>query len=793
MVAIVSGQNLGLGLGKVNGLNDPALGQGQVGQNGQQVSINAATGNLVVQDQDTTLLDNGLDLGALRTYNSQGQFNTANGPSWAQGAAVKSVAVSGTLAADGSTVIRTDRDGSQTVYLWNDAAKSYLPEQSASSTEGIAVVNGQLVWSDGATGQSETYDATSGRLLSATDATGHQATYSYNSDGTLASVVSDTGDATYYDYQNGNLADVREKTQDASGNWLTQTIVSYGYDALNRLTSVTIDLSPSDNSTTDGNVYTTTYGYDGSSDRLASITQSDGTSLNFTYQQVGGEYRVATVTDGLQQTTTFTYDVTNGITTIQDPQSAVMTLHFDSAGRVVEMDQPADGGGTSSAIFKYDANGNLAQAGGMTYGYDANGNRISSVDAQGDTTGATYNADNQITSQTVYGVAAANGNPAGNPQTTYYYYDASSVSGAPGLLRYVVTPAGQLTEYRYNAQGQRISTLRYTAQTIAAGNLTGSETTAAIAALVAAATPAADSSATSRTDVQRADTAYDAHGQVSSITVYSAVSNDADLTGIAADGSTTKFVYDQSGRLLTKIAASGEQTSYGYDGLGRLTGVVDTIKGTASTQYEDASSTVVQNNADGSSTTSVYDADGRLVTSTSTSNGTINTYYDADGRVTLTKNDGSATQTWTFYDAQGGVSGVVTQSGTLTEYVRNAAGQATQTIVYANSVNVSLLPNNTGDIGVSLDAIRPAASANDQKSWQIFDAAGRLTDSVTGSGIVTQTQYDGASHVLQTTVFANPIDVSSLGSAPTVAGLGIVVQFRDETARLAPVRGSEPA
>ena len=121
MVAVISGQNLGLGFGKLNGVNDPALQPWQTGQNGQQVFVNAANGNLVVQQQDAVLLDNGLDLGVLRTYNSQGQFSDGNGANWMSGAAARHVVVSGTLGAAGSTVTRFGQDGSQTTYDWDAA------------------------------------------------------------------------------------------------------------------------------------------------------------------------------------------------------------------------------------------------------------------------------------------------------------------------------------------------------------------------------------------------------------------------------------------------------------------------------------------------------------------------------------------------------------------------------------------------------------------------------------------------------------------------------------------------
>ena len=49
------------------------------------------------------------------------------------------------------------------------------------------------------------------------------------------------------------------------------TRTRYGYDGYNRLTTVTVDLTPEDHSVADGNSYVTTYTYHGSSKLVASI------------------------------------------------------------------------------------------------------------------------------------------------------------------------------------------------------------------------------------------------------------------------------------------------------------------------------------------------------------------------------------------------------------------------------------------------------------------------------------------------------------------------------------------
>ncbi|MET0007190.1 MAG: DUF6531 domain-containing protein [Candidatus Thiodiazotropha sp. 6PLUC9] len=83
MVGIISGENLGLYNGSHGQIG--SIGNGEwVGRNGQsdRIYVNTTTGNLVVQRRDEYLSSQGLDLALIRTYNSLGREDDANGDNW---------------------------------------------------------------------------------------------------------------------------------------------------------------------------------------------------------------------------------------------------------------------------------------------------------------------------------------------------------------------------------------------------------------------------------------------------------------------------------------------------------------------------------------------------------------------------------------------------------------------------------------------------------------------------------------------------------------------------------------
>jgi uncharacterized protein RhaS with RHS repeats len=158
----------------------------------------------------------------------------------------------------------------------------------------------------GGTGQVENYSAT-GQLQSVVDANGNTQTYNYvssNPGALLASIKDSSGQTVALTYTGNNLTriTVTALTPGATSKTSTQqTIqVEYAYDSINRLHSVTAELTNNNSSATfDSNTYVTTYQYLGNSNLVTNVSQSDGSSLAVNYIQQGGVYRVWTLTNSL--------------------------------------------------------------------------------------------------------------------------------------------------------------------------------------------------------------------------------------------------------------------------------------------------------------------------------------------------------------------------------------------------------------------------------------------------------------------------------------------------------------
>lgn len=794
MVAIVTGQGLGLQSSSSTALGGRGvLGNAAFGQTGEQVYVNAANGNLMLQDRDQLLLGQGINGAVYRAYNSLGQLN------WREGASRTVDGLTGTLNEAGSTITLTDWDGSQTTFAYDAACNLYVSKAGVGANVGDANQPGPTAvtttgpratlqfdgstnswrWTDGNGRVTETYDAgNGGRLVSSRDTDGNTVKYGYNAAGQLTQITTAGGDVTYLDYDAaGRLSALRSVYQQANGQSETETTVRYTYDAQGRLSQVVTDLTPEDNSIADGNVFTTTYTYDGTSNRIASIGQTDGSRVEFTYELIDGEYRVATIgqsaDNGVVRVTKLQYDLAKRETTVTDPLGFVQVLSWDEAGRLggIHTAPSLDGQWETRWIsFGYDADGNLINQddsviGGAHLNYDAAGNLVLKINIGADAS-RTYGLHNELLTETVH---SSMGRPEFASQTTRYAYDAS------GHLRYVVSAEGRVTEYRYNTAGQRVSEIHYSGGVF---DLTGLSESTALS--VDSLDTWADS-LDHRQNALRIDSIYDWRGNVAVETRYERLLADG-AGDLSAGVSQTRYVYDPQGRLLQRyVGAPGKEQveQFAYDGLGRLLSAVSLDGGLTTYQYDDPRHAVSVTFANGLTRTSIWNAAGELVGSSDTVQGRLlsqtTNRYDADGRIRIST-DANGQNTHYLYNARNQRVAEIAPDGTLTEYVYDKPyAYQTRTVTYATKLSaaqLAALSDSTGQpierlpsgsaLTLETSGLRPTATTADRSSWLFRMNTAWVDTTVDADGTVTKLSYDGFGHVTGKTIFANRIDTSTL-------------------------------
>jgi YD repeat-containing protein len=272
MVAVISGNGLGLGNTSLTQLGQAQGGSPNLGQAANASYVNTATGNLVLQSNDEGLLFDGLPLNALRTYNSLGQLSS-NG--WSYGFSRNVNGLTGTLNTAGSTITRTDDDGSSVVYTYNTTLGLYVSTDQSGAVDTLSwnATSSSWTWTDAADQQQETYNAT-GQLTALTDtSTGASYSFSY-SNGQLSQIVAGDGDSLIFGYNTSNqlISLSIQEVPPGQSSPVTRQAVTYGYDSQGRLSTVTTALGSDTDSTTAS--YTTTYTYQGTMDLVAAVAPS---------------------------------------------------------------------------------------------------------------------------------------------------------------------------------------------------------------------------------------------------------------------------------------------------------------------------------------------------------------------------------------------------------------------------------------------------------------------------------------------------------------------------------------
>lgn len=814
MVAIVAGQGLGL-LNTSLGLLGSAgqLGEAGVGRSGERVSVNAATGNLVVQQQDEWLVGIGADPEVLRTYNSRGAGTDDNGDNWRLGLSRRITGLTGTIDTVGSSVKLIGEDGAEVIYTWDAGRSLYVTKDGAGAFDTLSYNTGtsRWTWIDGDTGIQDIYETVGGsmdgRLVLVKGRDGNlirllyagSTPYQFTSILTM-SPTSSSGDKITITYD-GTTGDILSTT---TTYWVAGYLqpavkrVSYSYETyganLRRLKSVTVDLTPqnaSDNATA-GTTYVTTYGYVGSTNQLAGITQSDGSKLEFGYDGSGRINLVKETVGGQLRQTTLDYSVT-GKTVLTDALGQVTELIYETTvgqnQNQLKAIRSLNGGNVlQERSFQYDASGNVSQVtdgrgNSTSFRYDANGNRVYERDAKGNVARRTYSSTNQLLTQTSYRDLDPDGVGAGEPsqsQTVRYVYETAA--GKEYQLRFAISAEGRVTEKRYNNLGQLTSTLSYPSATY-------NVTALAVNALPALADVVSWAAEQPKTALQRVDYTYNTRGQLDKQTSYATV--DANGAGVRADNShsETQYVYDQAGNLLQKIDGRGNATVYQYDGLNRVTSVKDAAsQQTTVTTYQDSSLQTQVTALNGVTTISTSDASGRVI-SVARSHpdtgalGTTTYTYDKLGRLTSTTLP-TGEVSYIVYDTLGRKVGEVDASGALVEHQYNGNNQLTRTVGYgsllASAALQTLASNVATQTVTALSAIRPTAnSVLDRSQWSLYDKAGQLVMTVTAStdgldptslrGAVQAYSYDGAGRLIETQQYATLLSAAQMGYLSSAA------------------------
>ncbi|WP_010545504.1 RHS repeat protein, partial [Sphingomonas elodea] len=770
MVAIFTGAGTGFERGSGSMLGALGLlGGASLGRGSEQLFFNAANGNLLISHRDEYLVGRGPDVGITRTYNSLGNFTDENGDNWRQSTDRRVFGLSGSVNSAGSSVKRRSADGSEISYGWNGSA--YVATDGAGAYDTLVYSGGNWTWTDGDSRVSETYTAYGAdwRIVSQTDTSGNSVTYSYSGDKLWRTTTADGGYVEYA-WAGNNITTLTTGYLDNGTNTnrvLTRT--RYGYDGYNRLSSVTVDLSPEDNSIADGRVYTTSYSYYGTSKLIQTISQTDGSSVTIGYDGAGRVTNwTQAVADGVSRTTSIGYGA--GYTVITDAAGQATTLSYDGNGQLTQITAPPAYAGAAQQVvrFGYTGNGDLASvtdASGKTtsYTYDGNGNVLTTTDRTGQQVVRTYNAANQVLTESRVGSDKDSG---GAWHTTRYVYDAAN------RLRFTISPEGRVTEYRYDGVGQLVWQMEYTSQFY---NLNGlaSSVSPAESQLIDWSNSLADP-----TQVDHIQFVYDARGGLIQRISY----GDAFAPGSPHgwNGYTHEFfTYDQAGQLLASVVAGQNWKTYAYDGLGRVVSSTDLNGMVTSFAFSDASLQTIVTLANGFVQTSTYNRAGDLVSFTEsgsdTAGGTSSYKYDQLGRLRQ-KTNANGYIHYYLYDKVGRKIVDANQWGYISEYRYDQNGRLAATINYTNILSAEQLswlsdPNSS----VEMASLRPAAHPYDIWTWKIYDAEGRVIEAIAGDGSVTRYDYDGSGRLVATTGYTNRLSAEQVNGFKSTSPLNMVL------------------
>lgn len=718
MTQIFTGMGLGLRgsslsqLGNYGPKGSPGLGQG-----GTALSVNAANGNLVMTQSDGFLADFGAGLNLFQSYNSQ------NGGTWRFNTDTR-LAVQGTANTAGSVVNRTDEDGHVTRFVYDARMHAYLAEEGGLSRltfDGLS-----WCYQEGSGPLRCTYNL-DGLLTKLSDRDGHVLQCHYEQ-GRLTRISDvDRQQSITWTFRDGLLADVAFESEGQPVHHL-----HYDYDDKQRLNRVGRDLG-------DGRIYWIAYDYDGDSNLISDIRQSDGTHVHLEYDAKG---RVIRMTDGEQHTTRIDYLA--GQTRMTNGLSETWTYYYDEQSRLSGIDGP------EHYSLRYHYEGQYLES--ITQGkqrwafsYNEWGDCVRLESPTGEVIERTYDGEHRLLQETRY-QAFDEQHAVCKPQTSRFVYDER------GHLRFEITADGVVTEHRYDANGCRVSSRHYLQsrwQDREAYDL---------AALM-------DWSALqNQQTISLTDYHYDTRGCVCEEIHYTQV-DQAGAGIITSDALHTYSRYDASQRLVeqSSLTASGLSTTHFiYDDLGRLIQTIDNQHHTQTIEYDDAHQRILKTDANGLQTVSIFDKNGLLLSThqldATRDYGTTTYRYDDAGRL-ISETDAAGQTRYQYYDAQGRLQASIAVNGQVTAYEYDDEGHCILTRQYQQRVNL----RDVQDKRIAFESIQPLTSPQDRVTRVLYNDYNQLAYQIDATGAVTAYEYDAEGHLLSKTAYANRLTNDTAG------------------------------
>ena len=734
------------------------FGSAVYGRGGENISVNAATGNLILSRQDEFLIGRGLNVSAGRSYNSIPGLPNPNDPNGGSWTLFSIRRITGTFG--DAEITLNQGDGSHTAY--RREGNRYVSNAGAGAHDYIVrnAANTAWVLTDPDSNITETYlDSLGGRISSREHPNDRSLRFVYDSQSRLDYVETDDGARVNYNWTDSQLDGIW--AQDSSG--ATQQRTRYSFDSQGRIDGVTIDLSPGDRSDSDGDIYEIAYTYFGTTNQIKTITQTGGQEVAFTYDGQGRVKSIDQLVDGSnRRLTTLTY--ASGYTVVEDPTGLETRLyHTDGQLDRVEMGDQSNPATLQVNVFSYDGDGNVtrivdAEGNVTAFTYNASGTLATSTDAKGILTTYSYDAfNNRIATRTT-----------ADTQDGEREIGAFQVFDENQRLRFSIDSDGGVTEMRYaasDAAGIKKGDLQYviahtsdTPYSFQRHIDDGSNPTIGQLRYWSGRQDASGARVTEYT--------YGLGGQVAESIEWSRATS-AGLPDRSSDNARMQYAYDMSGNLLETQRNGENAASFAYDGLNRAIRTQGKGGGVVSIDFQDAALKTVVTTAGQHTRTSVYNKAGDLLTETGAASKRNGSYtYDDAGRVRLiTDPANSRYRQYFIYDEFSRVVAESNYYGDVTEYVYDDLDR----VIHSRSYRYRMTADQKTDLfslreDITIDDIRPKnkqgdynLNSRDLSEWTVYDERGQVARNVLGDGSVIDYTYDDAGRLTKTYSFYNKL------------------------------------